>query len=318
MLTAARSTPAPPKDDTTRLSVISPGPLTTVQDQGRTGYAHLGVSPSGAADRASFALANRLVGNFPGTPALECTFGGLSIRLDAARVVALTGAPVPALVNGRPVADPTRFRLTAGDVLSLGRPSVGLRTYLAISGGLLVEPVLGGAGHDVLAGHGPHPLRAGDEFAIGVANPCPQVPVELAISRLPQATTIVRFRWGPRHELFDRSDRQRLTTTWWRVSADSNRVGVRLQGDPLRIGNIHLPSEGMVRGAIQVPPSGEPIVFLADHPVTGGYPVIGAVIERDLDLVAQAPPGIGLRFQPISSGSRIIKFASRQRIPTSS
>jgi biotin-dependent carboxylase-like uncharacterized protein len=284
---------------TARLSVLTPGPLTTVQDLGRVGYAHLGVSTSGAADRESLALANRLVGNPPGTPALEVTFGGLSIRLDSPRLVALTGAPAPAFADGKPVPDPIRFRLGASRVLTLERPAVGVRTYLAIAGGLLVAPVLGGAGYDVLAGHGPRPLRAGDTMSLGAALPPPQVPVELAISRVPVGSATVRFRWGPRHQLFDAADRELFVTNRWLTSTESNRVGVRLLGTPLRIGKVALASEGMVRGSIQVPPSGEPIVLLADYPVTGGYPVIGVVTERDLGLVAQSPPGTEINFQPL-------------------
>ncbi|MBQ6644556.1 MAG: biotin-dependent carboxyltransferase family protein [Saccharopolyspora sp.] len=289
MLTATPST----------LEVVDPGPLSTVQDLGRTGYAHLGVSPSGAADPESLRLANRLVGNPAGTPALECTLGGLSLRFTAARWVALAGAPASALVDERPVVDPRRFRVPAGQVLHLGRPSIGLRSYLAVGGGFLVRRVLGGAGHDVLAGHGPAPLRPGDELAIGPDRPQPAAPIELANSRCPSGIATLRFGWGPRHELFDAADRERFTTTRWRISTESNRIGVRLLGEPLRIGEVRLASEGMVPGAIQVPPSGEPIAFLADHPVTGGYPVIGVLTEPDIGLLAQAPPGTAIRFRSI-------------------
>lgn len=285
-------------DATSTVDVVEPGPLTTVQDLGRTGYAHLGVSPSGAADPESLRLANRLVGNPAGAPALECTFGGLGLRFTAARWVALTGAPASALVDGSPVVDPRRFRAPAGTVLHLGRPSTGLRSYLAVGGGFVVRRVLGGAGHDVLAGHGPAPLRPGDELAIGPDRPPPAAPIELANSRCPNGIATLRFGWGPRHELFDSTDRQRFVTTRWRVSTESNRIGVRLLGEPLRIGETRLASEGMVPGAIQVPPSGEPIAFLADHPVTGGYPVIGVLTEQDIGLLAQAPPGTEIRFRP--------------------
>jgi len=285
--------------DTARLTVLEPGPLTTVQDLGRRGYAHLGVSPSGAADRGSLGLANRLVGNPAPTPALECTLGGLSIKLDADRTAALTGAPAPALINGRPVADPRRFRLFEGNVLTVGRPTVGLRTYLALSGGLLVPPVLGGRGYDVLAGHGPRPLQAADTLTVGADRPPPPVPVELAVGPCPAGTATVRFRWGPRHTLFSAEDRNHFIRTGWRVSTECNRVGARLRGGRLNIGDAALASEGMVRGAIQVPPSGEPIVFLSDHPTTGGYPVVGVVTETDLDLVAQATPGTEIRFRPL-------------------
>lgn len=281
------------------VEVLDPGPLTTVQDLGRTGYAHLGVSPSGAADPDNLRLANRLVGNPAGIPALECTFGGLGLRFTAARWGAVTGAPVTAHIDGRTVTDPRGFRVPAGSTLQLGRPSTGLRTYLAVGGGFAIRQVLGSAGYDVLAGHGPAPLQPGDALAVGPDRPQPTAPVELAASGCPDGGATLRFGWGPRHALFDSADRQRFVTSRWRISTESNRIGVRLLGDPLRIGDVQLASEGMVRGAIQVPPSGEPIAFLADHPVTGGYPVIGVITERDLGLLAQARPGTEIRFRPM-------------------
>ncbi|WP_037344474.1 biotin-dependent carboxyltransferase family protein [Sciscionella sediminilitoris] len=292
------------------LSVLEPGPLTTVQDLGRTGYAHLGVSPSGAADREALRMANRLVGNPPGSPAFECTLGGLRLRFGAARIVAVTGAPVPVSVNGRPVADAARLRLGAGDELALGTPCHGLRSYLAVAGGLLVETVLGGAGHDLLAGHGPSPVRRADTFRIGEPHAYPVIPTELAVNRIPFAELTAEFRWGPRDDLFDAAQRQRFITGTWRVSAETNRVGARLSGTPLESEDIHIASEGMVRGSVQIPPSGQPIVFLADHPVTGGYPVIGVVTERDIDKVAQAAPGSIIHFRPLPRRTRTAEAAA--------
>lgn len=296
MLTAPP--PSTTREATAAATVLAPGPLTTVQDLGRTGYAYLGVSPSGAADQPALALANRLLGNPPGTPALECTFGGLRLRLHTGRWMALTGAPAPARINGHPIPEPRCFRLAAEDLLELGAPAYGLRTYLAIAGGVLVEPVLGGAGHDLLAGHGPPPLRPGDSLLLGQPQPLPTARAELAGTAVPGTTANVEFHWGPRDDSFDADDRQRFVTTAWRVCPETNRVGARLAGAPLHADGIHLASEGMVSGAIQIPPSGQPIVFLADHPVTGGYPVIGVVTERDLPLLAQAPPGTQVHFRP--------------------
>ncbi|GAA4078172.1 biotin-dependent carboxyltransferase family protein [Actinomadura miaoliensis] len=282
------------------LTVVAAGPATTVQDLGRHGTAHLGVPSAGPADRRSFTLANRLAGNPENTPALETTFGGLALTLSQPRHVAITGAPVAVRVDGAPAGDATRLYLRAGSVLTLGRPSAGCRTYVAVSGGFEVDRVLGSASRDSLTGLGPEPVRAGTVLRLGPARPVPDVPLELAFSVVPSGgVTTVRFRWGPRDGLFGAADRRRLTRTVWQVSAQADRVGVRLTGPPLSIGTVDLPSEGTVLGAVQVPPSGEPIVFLADHPVTGGYPVIGVVTDADVDLLGQAVPGDRIRFAPV-------------------
>lgn len=280
----------------TALTVRTAGLATTVQDLGRPGFAHLGVSPSGPADVRSFTLANRLVGNPEGAAALEVTLGGLEFALSADRYVAVTGAPVPVTVDGVLAVEPTRLYARAGSVVRLGRPAEGMRTYVAVSGGLAVPGVLGSASRDTLSGLGPAPVRDGTVLDLGEPSAVPDLPLELAFSRVPFGTAVVGIRWGPRDALFAAADRTLLLRTDWQVTDRLDRVGVRLCGRPLGIGSVPLPSEGMVRGAIQIPPSGEPIVFLADHPATGGYPVIAVVTEPDLDLVAQATPGTRIRF----------------------
>ncbi|MGW4336952.1 5-oxoprolinase subunit C family protein [Rhodococcus koreensis] len=286
-----------------QVSVIDAGLSTTLQDLGRPGFAHLGVTTSGAADRAGLTVANRLVGNADGAAALENTFGGLAIAVSADRYVAITGATVEIRVDGRAPAEGRRILLRAGQILSLGRPVTGLRTYVAVEGGIDTDRVFGSAATDCLSGVGPAQVRSGTTLALGAGHPVPHdIPLELTVPRLPVGAAEVRFRWGPRDGLFAPHDRAALTATTWTVSADCDRVGARLTGPPLTVGSVDLPSEGMALGAIQIPPSGEPIVFLADHPVTGGYPVIGVVIERDVDLVAQAVPGTRIRLAALPRG----------------
>ncbi|MFC0447346.1 biotin-dependent carboxyltransferase family protein [Rhodococcus jostii] len=283
--------------------VVDAGLSTVLQDLGRPGFAHLGVTVSGAADRTSLALANRLVGNADGATALENTLGGLVITVSSDRYVAITGATVDIRIDGRAPAEGRRTLLRAGQVLSLGRPATGLRAYVAIEGGIQTDRVFGSAATDCLSGLGPGRVRPGAVFTLGTrARPPLEVPLELTPPRLPVGEVDVRFRWGPRDGVFAPRDRAALTTTTWTVSADCDRVGARLTGPPLSIGSIDLPSEGMALGAIQIPPSGEPIIFLADHPVTGGYPVIGVVTERDVDLLAQAAPGTRIRLAALPRG----------------
>ncbi|ONM46785.1 biotin-dependent carboxyltransferase family protein [Nocardia donostiensis] len=286
---------------TTLLRIVDPGPLTTTQDAGRTGLAHLGIGASGPADRSAAALANRLVGNPEGAPLLENVMGGLTVAASSSRYVSVTGAPAEVRVDGRIVSEPQRLYLHAGQRLSIARPPWGVRVYVAVAGGLACRGVFGSCSTDSLSGLGPPALRAGDELEVGaVVSDPPSARLELTGTSLPTGVIGLRFRWGPRHSLFSTTDMRTLTATTWSVGVDSNRVGVRLSGPALSIGAVNLPSEGMPLGAIQVPPSGQPIVFLADHPVTGGYPVIGVVTEPDLDLLAQMPPGARVSFSAMT------------------
>jgi biotin-dependent carboxylase-like uncharacterized protein len=278
------------------LRVLQPGPLTTVQDEGRGGLASIGVSPSGAADRRSYRLANRLVGNASGAPALEVTAGGLVLRAERDVLVAVTGAACP----GAPQNASAWLR--AGDELHLGTPGRGLRSYLAVRGGLDVAPVLGSCSTDVLSGLGPPQLRAGDVLRLGRAAAEPP-PVDVApappVGGAAGETAAARVLPGPRRDWFTPDAWTRLTHAGYHVASDSNRVGVRLDGPVLeRSVTGELPSEGIVRGAVQVPSSGQPLVFGADHPTTGGYPVLAYVVDEDVDLVAQLRPGDVVRFRP--------------------
>ncbi len=278
---------------TRAVTVLAPGPLTTVQDRGRPGQGALGVGRSGAADRAAAALANRLLGNDPDAALLEVTLGGLVLRAEADLLVVTTGARCAgAVAHNAPVP------LPAGRELRLGMPATGLRTYVSLRGGLEVEPVLGSRSTDLLSGLGPPVVSAGDVLPVGPA--AELLPgVDLApLPDPPGGEVTVRVSPGPRRDWFGDDAWTALTARPWEVTAESNRVGVRLAGEPLRRETEgELPSEGMVRGALQVPPSGLPVLFLADAPVTGGYPVIGYVEDADVDRCAQLRPGQSLRLR---------------------
>lgn len=275
------------------IEVLRPGPLCTVQDLGRPGYAHLGVPHSGAADAASLRLANRLVGNREDAAGLELTFGGAALRFHAPAWIAVTGAPVRMTPGGMNAP----CHVPAGAVVEFGVPSAGVRTYVAVRGGVDVPPILGSRSTDLLSGLGPAPLRAGDRLAVGRTSE--PIIVDCAPGYEPEDEPVLRVLAGPRDDWFE--SLEPLARGSYEVSAHSNRIGVRLEGRPLvrrRAGE--LPSEGMVVGALQVPPNGLPIIFLADHPTTGGYPVAAVVTTADLSRAAQLRPGQRVRFRLIA------------------
>lgn len=267
-----------------------------VEDEGRRGLAAIGVGRSGAADRSSYALANRLVGNAAGAAALEVTLGGLEVEaVDGTVWLAVTGAPAPVTLGPR--AEPTGavLALRPGLRLTLGIPVRGLRCYVGVRGGIDVAPVLGSRSRDTLAGLGPAPVVAGDLLPVG-----DEVADEMRVDAVPAQEyddrPVLRVVRGPRDDWVREPDL--LVTTTWTLAPDSDRVGVRLAGGRLDAidDSRHLPSEAAVRGAIQVPPGGAPVVFGPDHPVTGGYPVVAVVVDADTDRLAQLRPGEQVRF----------------------
>jgi biotin-dependent carboxylase-like uncharacterized protein len=280
------------------LTVLAPGPFATVQDRGRPGWASIGVTRSGAVDRAAADLANRLVGNDPEAATVEVTAGGLRVRAERTLLIAVTGAPVAVAVDGRGAPFNAPLTLAAGAVLGLGLPSAGLRTYLAVRGGVDVPPVLGSRSTDTLSGLGPRPLSAGDRLPVGALS-AEEPFVDVAPVRPPSLRPVLRVLPGPRRDWLDPDAWTALTSQQWTVSTDSDRVGLRLTGPALmRARDGELPSEGLVPGAVQVPPDGAPVLFLADHPVTGGYPVLAVVTTADLSSAGQLRPGDIVQFRP--------------------
>jgi biotin-dependent carboxylase-like uncharacterized protein len=291
------------------ITVVSPGPMSTVQDLGRPGFGHLGIGRSGAADRPAHLMANRIVGNEAGDATIEMTLGRLRVRFADDAVIALTGAAVGATCGaargaasaGATVPMETAFTVPAGQELRVGAPRTGLRTYLAVRGGITVPPVLGSRSTDTLSGIGPARLAAGMTLPVGsaVARGGPLRPAERRLlPALRRTSGELRVIPGPREDWFTPQALRVLCDSTWTVTPDADRVGVRLAGPTLeRTRTDELPSEPMVTGALQVPASGQPIIFLADHPVTGGYPVIAVITDADLALAAQLRPGHGVRFR---------------------
>lgn len=290
--------------DRSALEIEHPGPRATIQDLGRPGFAALGVGRSGAADRGALRLANRLVGNAETAACIELTLGGLCARFRATALIAVTGANCPITIDGRPsnAAMNAPFYVPAGGLVRIGMPSRELFSYLAVRGGVDVPQVLGSRSTDTLAGIGPAVLASGTELPIGhEADALPNV--DLAVMRGTHRSTDrsgavpLRILPGPRTDWFAPDALGLLMSSAYTVTAETDRIGARLDGPELRRARGgELRPEGMVRGALQVPPSGRPILFLADHPVTGGYPVIAVVRAADLDTAGQLPPGGLVRF----------------------
>lgn len=259
--------------------VVRPGIATTFQDRGRPGLAHLGVGAAGAVDRGLAALVNRLVGNDPASVVIE-TCGGLELEATAAVVVATSADLAPtALAAGERIVVPPGAR---------GR----LWHYVAVSGGFDVETVLGSASRDTLAGLGPAPLTEGQGLE---RQPASRAYTAVDHVPLRELDLVVRVAPGPRRDWFSDRSWDRLVSTEWTVTTTS-RIGVRLAGNGIeRVVERELPSEGLVSGAIQVPPGGEPVVMLADHPTTGGYPVIAVVHPDDVSTIGQHSAGSRIR-----------------------
>ncbi|WP_432100426.1 biotin-dependent carboxyltransferase family protein [Streptomyces sp. WAC 04229] len=283
---------------TAKFTTVRAGALTTVQDAGRPGHAHLGVPRSGALDPPAMRLANRLLGNDPDAAVLETTLTGCALRPDRGVTVVVGGAPCPVTVDGRPAAWGAPLRVPAGTVLDVGAAATGVRSYVAVAGGIAVDAVLGSRSTDLLSGLGPLPLRDGDVLPVGP--PARVVPPPMTAPWPgPPAELVLPVRLGPRADWFSPAALRTLVSAVYRVSPHSNRIGLRTEGPPLeRAATGELPSEGMVLGAVQVPPDGRPVIFLHDHPTTGGYPVVAVVAEPALAAAAQAAAGTRVRFTP--------------------
>lgn len=315
---AAEPVPAGPAFERPALEVRATGLQALFQDLGRQGQAGQGVSASGAMDRGALRMANRLVGNDPGAACVELVYGGFQAVSRGENVVAVSGADVPLTLRAADGASwevPSHqpIALADGDSLTVGQPRAGIRAYLAVRGGFAVEPVLGSRSTDILAKVGPTPLAVGDSLPVGGAATAAVGQPEPPAEALPTVaeTVVLDVVMGPRTDWFTAEAVALLAGQEWCVTPQSDRVGIRLEGDaPLtRTDTRELPSEGTALGAIQVPPSGQPVLFLADHPLTGGYPVIACVASHHLDRAGQIPVGARIRFNPVTAFDPVTRDA---------
>ncbi|MBH9987668.1 5-oxoprolinase subunit PxpB [Bartonella sp. W8098] len=306
---ATEATPNPQENAVFKL-VTTLMPV-TFQDRGRLYQSLQGLSPSGALDQKAMANANRLVGNAREQPVLEFTYGNARIKALQPSVIAFTGANLPITIKsakGKVFVFEKNIPLAIdeGDEIILGRPLAGFRSYMALRGGFKVEPVLKSASFDSLSNLGPKPLSAGDN--IFIANDSPLQPVLLSLDDpyfLPKAgdKVVLDVVMGPRTDWFTEQSIEMFFEKTWQVTPASNRIGIRLQSDTRleRSRSDELPSEGTVTGAIEVPANGEPVLFLRDRPVTGGYPVIANLVEDQIDLAAQIPIGAFIKFRAVKN-----------------
>jgi len=289
----------------TQIVVQAPGMLTTVQDLGREGHGPMGVSASGAADSIALRLGNRLVGNADGTAALEMTLLGGTFVFPQGAAVAITGSEFAATLDGIPVELWAAVKVSPGQKLSLGHTRSGARCYLCVQGGISVEPFLGSASTHVLSGLGGfegRPLRKGDVLSVGPgAGPFRKRKLAQWAREALAPRKLLRVTPGPQADWFPESSQQLFHKSSYRVAEESNRMGLRLEGQPIAAGSSgEMITEGVSLGAIQVPEGGLPIILFVEQQTTGGYPKIANVITADLPSVGQLRPRDEIRFESVS------------------
>lgn len=292
-----------------KMTILSPGPLTTVQDEGRFGYMNTGFSPGGAMDLGALRLANLLVGNKMGEGALEMTMAGITATFSCDSVIAVTGADVSPVLNGKSISMNESILVKKGDELKLGFASNGLRSYLAVAGGFDLPLVMGSLSTNLkcaLGGFHGRKLAAGDE-----------IPLKTSVSSFEKRSFVptaqngtldIHVMLGPQEDYFTSDGIRNFFTEEYTVSPQSDRMGIRLEGAAVESKNgVDIISDGIAHGSVQIPAAGTPILMMADRQTTGGYAKIATVISSDLDLLAQAKPGSKIRFHCVTAKMAIVQ-----------
>jgi len=286
------------------IQVQSPGLLTTVQDLGREGFGPLGVSASGAADAISLRLGNRLVGNAEGAAALEMTLLGGAFLIPQGAIISLTGSDFAATLDGSPLSLWTSVEVKPGQTLRVGSTRSGARCYLCVQGGIIVKPFLGSASTHLLSGLGGHQgraLRKGDALQIGPATASfrERAVAARALERL-SPRKVLRVTPGPQSDWFPESSRQLFYKSTYRVAEESNRMGLRLEGQHIaQRSSGEMITEGVSIGAVQITAGGQPIILFVEQQTTGGYAKIANVISADLHSLGQLRPRDEIRFERV-------------------
>ncbi|MDY4699509.1 biotin-dependent carboxyltransferase family protein [Eubacterium coprostanoligenes] len=287
------------------IEIITPGILTTVQDFGRVGVMKNGFTQNGAMDRYSMTVANRLCGNCDSAPVLEMTVLGVTARFTQDTVVCVSGADFGAKINDKMIKRNKAYKINNGDILSMGAAKSGMRAYLAVAGGIVGEYVFGSASTNLkfaFGGHFGKKLQSGDVLSIGTgAFPLGDIDKwEIPESEYSKDAQL-RVVLGPQNDMFTDEDIRLFLSQEYEVTSQSDRMGIRLSGEPLKSKNgMDIISDGIVFGSVQVPNSGEPIILMADHQTTGGYAKIATVISVDLPRASQLSAGNTVRFKSVT------------------
>lgn len=291
-----------------KLTILSPGPLTTVQDSGRFGALGKGFSPGGAMDMDAMAVANLLVGNAPGVGVLEMTMLGITARFDCETVIALTGADMSARLNDRPIARYASVAVHPGDVLTMGAASRGMRAYLAVTGGFDLPLVMGSVSTNLkcaLGGFQGRKLKTGDELPLNQSG-APFLPRQVSPPEDYPDCISLRVLLGPQDDAFTQKGIDTFLGCEYTVTDKADRMGIRLSGEIIESKNgVDILSDGIAAGSVQIPASGTPIIMMADRQTTGGYAKIATVISADLSRAAQARPGTRIRFVRVTEAEAI-------------
>ena len=287
------------------IEIITPGLLTTVQDFGRVGVMKNGFTQNGVMDRYSMTVANRLCGNCDSAPVLEMTVLGITAKFTQSAVICLSGADFGASLNGKPIRTNKAYRVNGGDILSMGAAKNGMRSYLAVSGGIVGEYVFGSASTNLkftFGGHCGRKFQSGDVLAVGSgAFSLENIEKWEIPENQYDKNAVLRVVLGPQADMFTDDDVKLFLSQKYEVTAQSDRMGIRLSGEALKSKNgMDIISDGIVFGSIQIPNSGEPIILMADHQTTGGYAKIATVISVDLARAAQLCAGDSVKFESVT------------------
>ncbi len=294
-----------------KMTILSPGPLSTVQDEGRFGYMNTGFSPGGAMDAYSMKVANILVGNAPGDGVIEMTMLGITAQFSCDTVIAVTGADMEPCIDGAPIEMYKNIEVHAGAVLSMKAAKSGMRAYLAVAGGFDLPPQMGSMSTNLKCGLGGfegRKLRAGDEIPLRQS-----VTLSMLGTRQTEAENTypaalgIRVLLGPQDDYFTQKGIETFLSGTYMVTDKSDRMGIRLDGEKIENKNgVDIISDGIATGSVQIPASGTPIIMMADRQTTGGYAKIATVISADLSKIAQARPGTRIRFTAVSEKDAVI------------
>lgn len=291
-----------------KLTILSPGPLTTVQDSGRFGALGKGFSPGGAMDMDAMTVANLLVGNAPGVGVLEMTMLGITARFDCETVIALTGADMSTRLNDEPIARYASIAVHPGDVLTMGAASRGMRAYLAVTGGFDLPLVMGSVSTNLkcaLGGFQGRKLKTGDELPLNQSG-APFLPRQVSPPEDYPDCISLRVLLGPQDDAFTQKGIDTFLGCEYTVTDKADRMGIRLSGEIIESKNgVDILSDGIAAGSVQIPASGTPIIMMADRQTTGGYAKIATVISADLSRAAQARPGTRIRFVRVTEAEAI-------------